>query len=75
MQMAQYSANVRNDYPNQQAAGRNFVNTLTEKPGKPGRCWGCWKARMQNTGLLMEKQGEFYKDQMDLWMGMLGAAR
>nr|WP_281397215.1 class I poly(R)-hydroxyalkanoic acid synthase [Chitinivorax tropicus] len=30
---------------------------------------------MQNTSHLVEKQGEFYQKQMDLWMGMLGAHR
>ncbi|WP_249383819.1 class I poly(R)-hydroxyalkanoic acid synthase [Chitinivorax sp. B] len=30
---------------------------------------------MQNTSHLVEKQGEFYKQQMGLWMSMLGAHR
>ena len=55
----------------------NFVNTLTpKKPESPEEMYkGVLESLMQNTGLLMEKQGEFYKDQMDLWMGMLGGRR
>lgn len=55
----------------------NFVNTLTPKQpeAKEHIYETVLSSLMQNTGLLMEKQGEFYKNQMDLWMGMMARHR
>ena len=46
----------------------NFVNSLApKKPDAQENLYqGVLEGLMQNTGLLVEKQGEFYKNQMDL---------
>ncbi len=51
-----------------------FVNTVTPKQPEPQEQFypNLISSLVQNTSHLVEKQGEFYKQQMDLWLNMLG---